>query len=84
VSSKSKHPPKKKSFTRIFNEALAVFLWAWINVTHPAQDVIDAVAAEIRNVAESLSARNLSVDMIIKQLEQEHGIRTDWLRRDRG
>ena len=47
---------------------------------------MQAVSAEIRNVVESLSAtpKRVSIDMIVKQLEEEHGIRTDWLRRDRG
>lgn len=86
MSNKSKRQPKKKSSTRLYNESLAVFLWAWISKASPDEETVQAVSAEIRNVVESLSAtpKRVSIDMIVKQLEEEHGIRTDWLRRDRG
>ncbi|MBR2699259.1 MAG: hypothetical protein IKE76_11780 [Clostridia bacterium] len=86
MSNKSKRQPKRKSSTRLYNESLAVFLWAWISKTSPGEETVQAVSAEIRNVVESLSAtpKRVSIDMIVKQLEEEHGIRTDWLRRDRG
>lgn len=85
MSNKSKRQPKRKSNTRLYNESLAVFLWAWISKTSPDEETVQAVSAEIRNVVESLSAtpKRVSIDMIVKQLEEEHGIRTDWLRRDR-
>lgn len=85
MSNKSKRQPKRKSNTRLYNESLAVFLWSWISKTSPDEETVQAVSAEIRNVVESLSAtpKRVSIDMIVKQLEEEHGIRTDWLRRDR-
>lgn len=86
MSSKSKQRPKRKSSARLYNESLAVFLWSWISKTSPDAETVEAVSAEIRNVVESLNAapKRVSIDMIVKQLEEEHGIRTDWLRRGRG
>lgn len=86
MSNKSKQRPRQKSKTRVYNESLAVFLWAWINVTEPDEDTVQAVSAEIASVVESLNStpKRLNIDMVIKQLETEHGVRCDWLRRDRG
>ena len=84
MSSKSKQRPREKSSTRIFNEALMVFLWSWISVAQPDELTINRVSSEILNVIESLHARNISLDMINKQLLEEFGVKTDWARRDRG
>lgn len=84
MSNKSKRPPTKKSNTRLFNEALLVFLWAWVSVEQPDELTINRVAAEILNVIESLHTRNITLDMINKQLLEEFGVMTDWARRDRG
>jgi len=84
VSNKSKRQPAKKSSTRIFNEALLVFLWSWISVEKPDELTINRVSSEILNVTESLHKHNISLDMINKQLLEEFGVKTDWARRDRG
>ena len=84
MSSKSKQRPREKSNTRIFNEALMVFLWSWISVVQPDELTINRVSSEILNVIESLHTRNISLDMINKQLLDEFHIKTDWARRDRG
>ena len=84
MSNKSKRPPAKKSNTRLFNEALLVFLWSWISVEQPDELTINRVAAEILNVIESLHTRDITLDMINKQLLEEFGVKTDWARRDRG
>lgn len=84
MSSKSKQRPREKSSTRIFNEALMVFLWAWVSVEQPDEVTINRVSAEILNVVQSLQARNVSLDMINKQLLEEFHVQTDWARRDRG
>lgn len=84
MSSKSKQRPREKSHTRIFNEALMVFLWSWISVVQPDELTINRVSSEILNVVESLHTRNISLDMINKQLLDEFHIKTDWARRDRG
>lgn len=84
MSSKSKQRPREKSSTRIFNEALMVFLWSWISVSQPDELTINRVSSEILNVVESLHTRNISLDMINKQLLEEFHVKTDWARRDRG
>jgi len=86
VSNKSKRQPKRKSNARLYNESLAVFLWAWISRTKPDNDTVQAVSDEIRSVVESLNAtpKRVSIDMVVKQLEEEYDVRCDWLRRDRG
>jgi len=84
VSNKSKRPPARKSNTRLFNEALLVFLWAWVSVEQPDELTINRVSSEILNVIESLHTRNINIDMINKQLLEEFHIKTDWARRDRG
>lgn len=84
MSNKSKQRPREKSNTRIFNEALMVFLWSWISVVQPDELTINRVSSEILNVVESLHTRNISLDMINKQLLDEFHIKTDWARRDRG
>jgi len=61
-----------------------VFLWSWISVAQPDELTINRVSSEILNVIESLHARNISIDMINKQLLEEFGVKTDWARRDRG
>jgi hypothetical protein len=58
VSNKSKRQPKRKSNTRLYNESLAVFLWAWISKTSPDEETVQAVSAEIRNAANA-RPRNL-------------------------
>lgn len=84
MSSKSKQRPREKSSTRIFNEALMVFLWIWISVSQPDELTINRVSSEILNVVQSLHTRNISLDMINKQLLEEFHVKTDWARRDRG
>lgn len=86
MSSKSKQRPREKSSTRIFNEALMVFLWAWVSVAQPDELTINRVSAEILNVVQSLHAKpqRVSLDMINKQLLEEFNVQTDWARRDRG
>lgn len=84
MSSKSKQRPREKSSTRIFNEALMVFLWSWVSVEQPDELTINRVSSEILNVVQSLQARNISLDMINKQLLEEFHVKTDWARRDRG
>ncbi len=84
MSSKSKQRPREKSNTRIFNEALMVFLWAWVSVAQPDELTINRVSSEILNVVQSLQSRNVSLDMINKQLLEEFHVQTDWARRDRG
>ena len=84
MSSKSKQRTRAKSNTQLFNEALMVFLWSWISVVEPDELTINRVSSEIRNVIESLHTRNITLDMINKQLLEEFHVKTDWARRDRG
>ena len=86
MSSKSKQRPREKSSTRIFSEALMVFLWAWVSVAQPDELTINRVSSEILNVVQSLHAKpqRVSLDMINKQLLEEFHVKTDWARRDRG
>lgn len=86
MSSKSKQRPREKSNTRIFNEALMVFLWSWVSVEQPDELTINRVSSEILNVVQSLHAKpqRVSLDMINKQLLEEFHVQTDWARRDRG
>jgi len=84
VSNKSKQRPREKSNTRIFNEALMVFLWSWISVAEPDELTINRVSQEILNVVQSLHSHDINLDMINKQLLEEFHVQTDWARRDRG
>ena len=84
MSNKSKRQPAKKSNTRLFNEALLVFLWSWVSVEQPDELTINRVSSEILNVVQSLHTRDINLDMINKQLLEEFHIQTDWARRDRG
>jgi len=84
VSNKSKQRPREKSNTRIFNEALMVFLWSWISVEEPDELTINRVSQEILNVVQSLHSHDINLDMINKQLLEEFHVQTDWARRDRG
>ena len=84
MSNKSKQRPREKSNTRIFNEALMVFLWSWISVEEPDELTINRVSQEILNVVQSLHSHDINLDMINKQLLEEFHVQTDWARRDRG
>lgn len=84
MSSKSKRPGKRWSPSAQRNRDLLVFVWAWVSVAHPSVGQILAVKEEILNVCESLRLGTVTESMIVEQLEAEHGLRTDWQRRDRG
>lgn len=84
MSSKSKHPPKRKSTGQIINRCLLMFTWAWVSVCQPTREQMEAVQAEIRNVAGSFRAGTLNERSVAEALVSEYGCVTDWERRDRG
>ena len=84
MSSKSKKPQRRLNATELGNRFLLLFIWAWVSVSHPTVEAILAVKAEILNVSESMRKGLVNERMIAEQLEAEYGLRTDWVRRDRG
>lgn len=84
MSSKSKHPPKRKSAGQIINRCLLMFTWAWVSTCHPSQEDMEAVQAEIRNIAGSFAAGTVNEQSIYEALATEYGCQTGWARRDRG
>ena len=84
MSSKSKHPPKRNSTTKIINRCLLMFTWAWVSTCHPTPEQMKAVQDEIHNVAGSFRAGTLNEQSIVEALAEEYGCITDWERRDKG
>ena len=83
MSSKSKKGGRRMSATQLGNRHLLVFLWAMCTVLHPNPMQIRAVAAEIRNVLDSIRRGDLTEQMICEALASEENVLTDWARRDR-
>ena len=84
MSSKSKQKPRRLSSTQQMNRDLLIFLWAWVCVAKPDAVQINAVADEIKKLADSVRRGLVNETMIARQLETEFGVYTDWNRRDRG
>ena len=84
MSSKSKQKPRRLSPTQQMNRDLLIFLWAWVCVAKPSAVQINAVADEIKKLADSVRRGLVNETMIARQLETEFGVYTDWTRRDRG
>ena len=84
MSGESKKPPRRLNATELGNRFLLLFIWAWVSVSHPTVADILAVKAEILNVSDSMRKGLVNERMIAEQLEAEYGLRTDWVRRDRG
>ena len=83
MSSKSKHPPKRMNQTQVVCNALALFLYTWVDEFNPSRDDVQKLSGAIRATVRAIRDKAIDYPQMLRQLEVGYGITTDWARRDR-
>lgn len=73
MSSKSKKKQPQMSFTKAVDNALTIFVWAWVSIFSPTQEDADKMHREISNIRESIAKGNLRLNEVREQIYDEYG-----------